>query len=592
MTKFGNGAKTLLAIAVLAAVMFISCPKEAEDSDDRTYTGYDPDGYSYTLEITQGSNGDTYILTIKVPAGTAIGTSTGTVKTTSGSTITLVCGGIEFTVTISGNAISGITADGGIPVSGGGTIPAPPSLSPNNPGPSNQTVSLCTIYNTGDYYVNGTKRGKLDIPAGTQISFNRLNCFIRGGKVYVWEYNSSSEKITYWVDGVRKDITAPAGYNDINRNSFTVSDGKVYVLGNYGNYSSSSTTKYCYWVDGVRKDLDIPNGYTSRDIYSLTVSNGKVYTAGSYSSYTTDEYGYNNVDDNRRKACYWVDGVRTDLSVPAGYEDSRAYNIIVSDGKVYVSGNYRSYRIDENGNFYDEIIKACYWVDGVRKDLDIPAGTERSEAGITVSGGKVYAAGQYGNLVDYRYMFKACYWVDGVRTDLSVPAGTDSHAGYITVSGGKVYIRGAGVTDNGTQKHFYWADGVRTDLVIPDDGMTAEAYWTYFLTVSDGKVYVIGDSCPDVSWRWETNFYRGVFYWVDGVRRNIDVDLGGFFAGFGSRYFAVADGKVHIAASGGMRDSGSAGDTPITEAAWYWIDGVKQALPDAANIVAISLTTE
>jgi len=490
MTKFGNCAKTTLTIAVLAAVMFISCPQEPEDS---------------------------------------------------------------------GN-------------------------------PKDPTVNLCTVYNTGDYYVNGTKKGSLDIPAGTQFSFNRLSCFIRGGKVYVWERNVGSEKITYWVDGVRKDITAPAGYNYINWNSFTVSDSKVYVLGNYRN---SSTTTYSYWVDGVRKDLDIPNGYTGRDIYSFTVSNGKVYAAGSYSSYTTDEYGYNNVDYDHRKACYWVNGVRTDLSVPAGYEDSQANNIIVSDGKVYVSGSYSNYRTDEDGYSYEDK-KACYWVDGVRKDLDIPAGTQRSEAGITVSGGRVYAAGQYGNF-DNTYMFKACYWVDGVRTDLSVPAGTEfSQAGYITVLGGKVYIRGNGFTsftNTGTQKHFYWVDGVRTDLVIPDDGITAEAYWTYFLTVSGGKVYVIGDTCPDQRGLEPYNFYRGIFYWVDGVRRNVDVDLG-FFAGFGSRYFAVVDGKVHIAASGGSRDQGSAHDTPITEAAWYWIDGVKQTLPDAANIVAISLTAE
>ena len=44
-----------------------------------------------------------------------------------------------------------------------------------------------------------------------------------------------------------------------------------------------------------------------------------------------------------------------------------------NDGKVYVSGNY----LDNNDNS-----KACYWVDGTRKDL--PSGTGGLATGIVV----------------------------------------------------------------------------------------------------------------------------------------------------------------------------------------------------------------
>ncbi|MCX7679570.1 MAG: hypothetical protein N2316_10175, partial [Spirochaetes bacterium] len=50
-------------------------------------------------------------------------------------------------------------------------------------------------------------------------------------------------------------------------------------------------------------------------------------------------------------ACYWKDGVRTDL--PGN--DANAYGIAVANGNVYVVGNYGS--------------QTCVWVDGVRQDL-------------------------------------------------------------------------------------------------------------------------------------------------------------------------------------------------------------------------------
>ena len=85
--------------------------------------------------------------------------------------------------------------------------------------------------------------------------------------------------------------------------------------------------------------------------------------------------GY-SVIDNRYKACFWVDGVRTDLDTPAGMY-SMGNSIGVIDGKVYVGGSYF-------GTSYD--YKPCYWFDGERTDLDIPTGgTQASIVGIYIS---------------------------------------------------------------------------------------------------------------------------------------------------------------------------------------------------------------
>ena len=72
-----------------------------------------------------------------------------------------------------------------------------------------------------------------------------------------------------------------------------------------------------------------------------TPSNVSVYISGFYSNGSND------------KACYWKDGVKTDLS---GDTFSYALGIVVSGGSVYIVGEY-----------YDSShYKACYWKDGTR----------------------------------------------------------------------------------------------------------------------------------------------------------------------------------------------------------------------------------
>ena len=177
----------------------------------------------------------------------------------------------------------------------------------------------------------------------------------------------------------------------------TVKSGRgisVYVAGMYVNNDKKIA---CYWKDGVKTDV-LPAGTNISSVKAIAVSEGSVYIAGYY--YT----GYYHDLDVSLKAFYWKDGVKTDL--PGG--NSNAIAIAVSEGSAYIAGMAR----DGDGP-----AKACYWKDGVKTELLAPGGLTRALA-IAVSGGSVYIAGDYdiGG-------FHACYWKNGVRTDFPEGAG-------------------------------------------------------------------------------------------------------------------------------------------------------------------------
>jgi hypothetical protein len=204
----------------------------------------------------------------------------------------------------------------------------------------------------------------------------------------------------------------------------------VYVAGYYQDSSGIDTA--CYWKNGVRTDLAVPAGYEGSAL-SIAVSGGDVYVAGAY----TD-----NISGSR--ACYWKNGTRTDLPVGGS-----AWSIAVSGGDVYIAGYY-----------YDGSTEtACYWKNGTRTDLAVPAGDEGFAESIAVSGGDAYVAGRYR---DSSGIDTACYWKNGTRTDLAVPCSL-SYAYSIAVSGGDVYVAGR-YRDSSTWTACYWKNGVKTDL--------------------------------------------------------------------------------------------------------------------------------
>ena len=128
-----------------------------------------------------------------------------------------------------------------------------------------------------------------------------------------------------------------------------------------------------------------------------------IYTAGFY----------NNGNGTSTTACYWTNGVKTDLGGTgiSTANPARATSIFAANGNVYVGGFYN------NGSGY----VGCYWVidaNGVTK-TDLP-GTGANVNAIFVSGTTIYMAGYYNNGTNV-----ACYWT-AVGNSPSSPVGLPS----------------------------------------------------------------------------------------------------------------------------------------------------------------------
>ncbi len=256
---------------------------------------------------------------------------------------------------------------------------------------------------TACYWVNGEYKA-LSMP-DSALSSVAYAIAAADGKVYAAGAHGDDETSTvcYWVDGVRTDLScAPFLVSAI-----TVSDGNVYIAGVYeyeyddGDYYQR-IDQACYWADGVLTVLPGQEVYSS----AITVSDGNIYISGAY-GYEDNDRNYQPTEDYQPtiKACYWVNGKRKALSLPDSAVYSFTTDISVADGSVYAAGGY------EDG----DIFIACYWTDGVRTDM--PAPTQYAEIEIIAAAdGKVYAVGEYFD--DNTRKWKACYWIDGVRTDL------------------------------------------------------------------------------------------------------------------------------------------------------------------------------
>jgi len=335
----------------------------------------------------------------------------------------------------------------------------------------------------------------------------------------------------------------------------------VYIA---GVYDDGYTKTPCYWKNGARTDLPIPAGTDSAWNFFLAVSpNGDVHITGAYVSGS-----YRN-DDYTSTRCYWKNGVRTDLPAPDGTESGAGDIAIAPNGDVYIAGAYGSgsYRND------DYTSTACYWKNGIRADLPVPDGTESSAYFIAIaSNGDVCILGSYRDETDTS---TDCYWKNGVRTDLPVPAGAESSAYFIAIaSNGDVYIAGyyeSGSGYNSTWTACSWKNGIMADLSVPDG--------IHYIDIAgiavspNGDVYIAGDY--ESGSRDDNTYTSTLCYWKNGVRTDLPVPAGAVerFIGFSEKSIAVApNGAVYII--GGYSD-----DDGDTHTACYWKNGVRSDLP-------------
>jgi hypothetical protein len=200
------------------------------------------------------------------------------------------------------------------------------------------------------YWLNGVKYNLPCSTGGEATAIDIYNSSVYIAGTYKNEYKNLP---CYWQDGIKHDLPID-GTDSYNGASGIVIDNKdIYISG----YCGSSNT--CYWKNDVKYDL--PNGYFSDDI---SVFNNKVYTVGSY----IPTPGYSG-------SCYWENQDQVILS------GAWANSIFIYNNKIYISG----YKSDD--------YKTCYWVDGLRTDLN--SGYGNSGFGIFVLDNIVYIAGSY-----------------------------------------------------------------------------------------------------------------------------------------------------------------------------------------------------
>jgi hypothetical protein len=159
------------------------------------------------------------------------------------------------------------------------------------------------------------------------------------------------------------------------------------------------------------------------------------------------------------------------LTFPVGTWDSYANSITVSNGTVYVAGQY--YLDLDNYRFNI----ACYWTNPVtggtpsRQDVDTVGNDSAYPAAITVSGGTVYMAGSHWNL---SLGDVPCYWIGTALTNLTVPSLSSGEVGIIVVSGGTIYTAGYFYDSNDIAVPCYWTGTVRTSLPKPSSDEDSE----------------------------------------------------------------------------------------------------------------------
>jgi hypothetical protein len=304
----------------------------------------------------------------------------------------------------------------------------------------------------------------------------------------------------------------------------------VYIVGTY--YNGFDDSQACYWKNGVRTDLPVESGRSSAS--SIVLLEGSMYITG------------NNYTASGNIPLYWKDGIKTELPVSDTIYNTAHYagEIAIAEGSVYILGR--------DGFYYTEF----YWKDDTI--IEIPRDGyiyTTFDGGIAISDGSIYIAGAYQSQSGDPW--KAAYWKDGVKTDLSVPAGsTSSYTRSIAMSGGSIYFVG-NYNDGSKSIACYWKDGVKTDLAVPV-GSTASI--ASVITVSNGSVYIAG--------RYNDGTKNIVCYWKDGIRTDTSVEGNTI-----PRAIVVLGGQIYLAGNYLEVVGGNGYDR-----AWYWKNGVKTDL--------------
>ncbi len=225
----------------------------------------------------------------------------------------------------------------------------------------------------------------------------------------------------------------------------------------------------------------IPNNIGG-SAHDIVVKNNDIYVVGV--SYISDGY---EITSGSKRACYWKNGVRKELV--NGYS---AEKIFFDGDDMYIIGFY----IAPNGQY-----KKCYWKNEELFDYDFNGN------GLVVHNGDTYTVGYY----QEDEQNHACYWKNGVRVDL--PGGVEAVG--IDVEGNDILVYG--IEEYGTiEDYCYWINGV-IHYVEGDVWEIKDA------CIKDGVFYVVASYTYHDKDKY-THWYP--CYWIDGVRGDLPMKPG------------------------------------------------------------------
>ena len=190
-----------------------------------------------------------------------------------------------------------------------------------------------------------------------------------------------------------------------------------------------------------------------------------IYVAGAYQ----DRFG-NGIP------CYWKikdDNIkRVDLDNESN-NNNYASSIYVVGDKVYTSGT-----VELSGG----VLKACYWIDTKRYNLNTSGSVNSFADSIIVKGGVVFAAGGDGT--------KGCYWIDQNQAILNLLICRTLFIQKISSSKYTTYVGGQNLKS--PHQACFWKDGYLTDLPpLPGAG---ESSIVNSIFVIGNIVYSVGEA--------------------------------------------------------------------------------------------------
>jgi hypothetical protein len=247
-----------------------------------------------------------------------------------------------------------------------------------------------------------------------------------------WYWNGSNNCACYWKNGKIQKLNLIYMQGSLV-NSVCYSNGVVYSAG----YNTNADALPCIWKNEKQEMLKMPAVAKYAEAKEIFVDPDTldIYIAGDYTDILSIRY-----------ACYWKNGGEC---IPLSGEGSDANSIVVSNGKVYIAGNYTSATVPS----------PCYWIDGSLKALSDPGPSGGLANGITLYNGDIFTTGYNANVATYQ----AALWKNESLIWQETTLNTTANA--ISIFNNDIYI--SGNDTNATPYACFWKNGIKTNLSVP-----------------------------------------------------------------------------------------------------------------------------